>query len=164
MITAYLSLGSNMGNRQRNLEDALSLIKNYQGIKLEKISSFYETEPVGYVDQDWFLNAVVEIATDLTPQELLGVVGEIEEELGRVRTIRWGPRTIDVDILFYGGKMVVEENLEIPHPRIQERAFVLKPLGELAPYLIHPYYGQTVEELLGNLADAEEVKIYRPKE
>lgn len=164
MITAYLSLGSNLGNRQENLEKAIQLIKEKQEIQLGQVSSFYETEPVGYVDQDWFLNAVIEISTSLSPQELLGVAGEVENQLARVRTIRWGPRTIDVDILFYGEQMVVEENLEIPHPRIQERAFVLKPLAEIAPDLIHPYYGQTIEDLLENLADAEEVKIYQPRE
>lgn len=164
MITAYLSLGSNLGDRQANLEKAIELIKGHQGIQLEQVSSLYETEPVGYEDQDWFVNAVVEIATTLSPQELLGAAAEVENQLGRVRTIRWGPRTVDVDILFYGNHLVVEENLEIPHPRIQERAFVLKPLAEIAPDFVHPYYGQTAEDLLENLTDAEEVKIYHCKE
>lgn len=164
MVTAYLSLGSNMGNRQENLVQGLEFLKNCSGIDLVKVSSFYETEPVGYEDQDWFLNAVAEIATNLSPQELLGVVAEVEKELGRVRTIRWGPRTLDVDILFYGQELIVEENLEVPHPRIQERAFVLQPLAEIAPDLIHPYYGQTIEEMLENLAEPETVKVYQPKE
>jgi len=164
LVTAYLSLGSNMGNRQENLVQGLEFLKNCSGIDLVKVSSFYETEPVGYEDQDWFLNAVAEIATNLSPQELLGVVAEVEKELGRVRTIRWGPRTLDVDILFYGQELIVEENLEVPHPRIQERAFVLQPLAEIAPDLIHPYYGQTIEEMLENLAEPETVKVYQPKE
>jgi len=164
MITAYLSLGSNLGDRQGNMEKALGLLREKEGIQLERVSSFYETEPVGYGDQDWFLNGVAKVSTSLTPRELLTLVGEIEQALGRVRTIRWGPRTIDLDILFYGDQMIVEENLEIPHPRLGERAFVLKPLVELAPDLVHPYYGQTVEELLANLIETEEVKIYQPKE
>lgn len=164
MVSAYLSLGSNLGNRLDNLKKALDLLNSHEGIEIKQVSSFYETEPVGYEEQDWFLNSVVEITTTLTPQELLKTVGWVEGELGRVRTIRWGPRTVDVDILFYGDQLVAEENLEIPHPRIQERAFVLKPLAEIVPDLVHPYYGQTVEELLENLVEPQGIKLYQIKE
>jgi len=160
MVIAYLSLGSNMGDRENNLKEALALLQKQDNLEVKKISSFYETEPVGYENQDWFLNAVVEVETTLLPQQLLAVANEVENNLGRVRTIRWGPRTLDMDILFYADRLIVEENLEIPHPRLQERAFVLKPLVEINPCLLHPYYGQTVEEILENLPNHEEVRIY----
>jgi len=131
MTIAYLGLGSNIGERQEYLNKAIILLDNNEQIIVQKVSSFYDTEPVGYAEQDNFLNAVVEIKTTLEPLELIRVCQQIEAELGRVRTIRWGPRTIDIDILLYGKQEINEEDLIIPHPRMYERDFVMKPLKEL---------------------------------
>jgi 2-amino-4-hydroxy-6-hydroxymethyldihydropteridine diphosphokinase len=145
--TAYLSLGSNIGDRKRNLREAVDRL-NAAGIKVLRLSPIYETEPVDYTDQRWFLNLVVEAETDLFPMQLLARIARIERALGRTRTTLKGPRTIDIDILFYGGAQVRTPTLEIPHPRMTERRFVLAPLADLAPGLRHPASHKTVRELL----------------
>lgn len=136
MANAFLGLGSNLGDKRDYLEKALEKLKNHPSIDVLKISSFYETEPVGYKAQDWFLNIVVKIATSLTPLELLDFCQSIEKDLLRKRDIRWGPRTIDVDILLYENYSCQSDKLTIPHPRMMERAFVLVPLEEIEPDLI----------------------------
>jgi 2-amino-4-hydroxy-6-hydroxymethyldihydropteridine diphosphokinase len=128
---AYLGLGSNMGDRLSYLHKAVFLLNEHPAIKVEKVSSVYETDPVGYTEQDQFLNIAVKISTNLHPEELLRTVQSIELELGRKREIRWGPRTIDLDILLYNHENIEAENLIIPHPRMYERAFVLAPLAEI---------------------------------
>jgi 2-amino-4-hydroxy-6-hydroxymethyldihydropteridine diphosphokinase len=128
----YLSLGTNMGDREENLKAAIELLRRKAGIFVQKISPVYETAPVGYVDQPSFLNIAIYARTTLTPFELLEACQSIENELGRVRTIRWGPRTIDLDILLYNNDNIETENLIIPHPRMFERAFVLVPLKDVA--------------------------------
>ncbi|WP_028400946.1 2-amino-4-hydroxy-6-hydroxymethyldihydropteridine diphosphokinase [Ectobacillus panaciterrae] len=128
---AYLGLGSNMGDRSAYLHQAVSLLNEQTAIKVEKVSSIYETDPVGYTDQDRFLNIAVKISTNLQPEELLQIMQSIEYELGRKREVRWGPRTIDLDILLYNHENIVTESLIIPHPRMYERAFVLAPLSEI---------------------------------
>lgn len=128
---AYLGLGSNMGDRSAYLHQAVSLLNEQTAIKVEKVSSIYETDPVGYTDQDRFLNIAVKISTNLQPEELLQIMQSIEYELGRKREVRWGPRTIDLDILLYNHENIVTESLIIPHPRMYERAFVLAPLFEI---------------------------------
>lgn len=133
MSKAYLGLGSNIGNKKENIDNSIDMIKNHRLIDLKKVSSYYETEPVGYHEQDWFLNVVLEIDSKLTPYELLEFCGLIEEKLKRKRIIRWGPRTIDVDILLYEGFVSTDEKLTVPHPRMTERAFVMVPLYEIAP-------------------------------
>lgn len=133
MFKAYMGLGSNIGNKKENIDNAVDMIRNHKLIELKKVSSYYETEPVGYQDQDWFLNVVLEIDTKLKPYELLEFCRLIEEKLKRKRIIRWGPRTIDVDILLYEGFKSKDEKLTIPHPRMTERAFVMIPLYEIAP-------------------------------
>lgn len=138
MNIAYLSLGSNIGNRLDYLRKSVQLLQKTGSIRVNKVSSIYETDPVGYVDQAAFLNIVVEIQTQLTPHELLKKCNEIEEELGRTREVRWGPRTVDLDILLYNEENVKTENLIIPHPRMTERGFVLVPLVELNPDLVEP--------------------------
>ena len=138
MPVAYLGLGSNLGNRKANLDQAVELLKAHPGIQINKVSSYYETEPVGYTDQPDFLNAAVEIETELSPRELLNTVLDIENKMGRKRTIRWGPRVIDIDILLYGTGQIEEEGLQIPHPRMMERRFVIEPLSEIAPELKLP--------------------------
>lgn len=130
-VTAYLALGSNLGQPIRQLEEAVTLIHNTPGIQLQKLSSVYRSEPVGYTDQPDFYNMVVEIETTLSAKELLLQCQQVEEALNRVRIIRFGPRTIDVDILFYGQLVIQDEDLEVPHPRMQDRSFVLVPLAEI---------------------------------
>jgi len=145
--TVYLALGSNMGNRESNLRAAI-LSFSTAGITVLRESPVYETEPVGFADQRWFLNMVVESETTLFPMQLLTRIGKIERALGRVRTVPNGPRTIDIDILLYANAVVRTPRLEIPHPRMHERRFVLAPLADLAPALRHPVLRQTVRQLL----------------
>jgi 2-amino-4-hydroxy-6-hydroxymethyldihydropteridine diphosphokinase len=143
----YLSLGSNIGDRERNLRLAVERLAS-QDVRLLHTSRIYETEPVDYKSQAWFLNQVVEAETALFPMQLLTRIGRVERELGRTRTVRNGPRTIDIDILFYASAVVETQRLEIPHPRIAERRFVLAPLAELAPDLRHPVTHRSVRQML----------------
>lgn len=150
-IKSYIGIGSNLGDRRKKIQLALKVLKEKKDIIVEKVSPFYETLPVGGPPQGKFLNGVIEISTTLTPRELLEVLQEIEKALGRVRKERWGPRTIDLDILFYGDLIVNEERLIIPHPLMHKREFVLKPLLRIAPNLIHPVLKKSVKELLDQL-------------
>ena len=147
MKRVYLSLGSNIGNREGNLRKAVERLAA-QEIRVLHTSRIYETEPVDYKEQAWFLNQVVEAETALFPMQLLTRIGRVERELGRRRTVRNGPRTIDIDILFYGLATVETARLEIPHPRIAQRRFVLAPLAELAPDLRHPVTHRSVRQML----------------
>ena len=158
MATSYLSLGSNLGDRETNIASALKILG--QKVRISKVSSLYETEPVGYKDQPWFLNCVCSVETELSPQALLKFAKAIERKLGRKRTIRFGPRVIDIDILFYDGLILDSSDLVIPHPRLAERAFVLVPLKEIAPNLAHPLSGLTIKELLERAEKSEEVSLY----
>lgn len=130
-IIAYVALGSNIDNREHYLQGAIAALNEESGIKVTGQSSIYETEPVGYVDQSAFLNMVVQIHTDLPPEALLVTLLAIENRLGRTRDLRWGPRTIDLDLLLYGDHRLTTPDLIIPHPRMHERAFVLVPLSEV---------------------------------
>ncbi|ACV39139.1 2-amino-4-hydroxy-6-hydroxymethyldihydropteridine diphosphokinase [Leptotrichia buccalis] len=127
----YLSLGSNIGNRQEYIESAIELVGKTEGIKILKKSGLYETSPVGYVEQDLFLNAVIKIETDFSAREILKIINKIENELDRKREIRWGPRTIDIDILIFSDKKINETDLIIPHKEMLNRLFVLVPLIEI---------------------------------
>lgn len=149
MKTVYLALGSNIGSRESNLRAAIEGMPS-AGIRVLRQSPVYETEPVGYTAQRWFLNMVVEAETALFPMQLLNRTGKIERALGRVRTIPNGPRTIDIDILLYGTAVVRTPRLEIPHPRLHERRFVLAPLADLAPDLRHPVNRKTVRQMLND--------------
>ncbi|TCT13973.1 2-amino-4-hydroxy-6-hydroxymethyldihydropteridine diphosphokinase [Natranaerovirga pectinivora] len=131
MAKVYLGLGSNIGDKEQNLKQAIKLLQEHKQIKLMKKSSIYVTDPVGYTDQDVFYNQVIEVESDLEPYDLLAYVNEVEEILKRKRLIRWGPRTIDIDILLYDEYISQDEKLTIPHPRMTERAFVMVPLFEL---------------------------------
>ncbi|HZW82711.1 MAG TPA: 2-amino-4-hydroxy-6-hydroxymethyldihydropteridine diphosphokinase [Candidatus Deferrimicrobium sp.] len=134
-VKAYIGLGSNMGNREENLIAAMTALQLDGDIVVKRTSSLYLTEPVGYLEQDSFINAVAEITTNLQAYELLSVLQKVEEKLLRERIIHWGPRTIDLDILIYGEENIVTSTLTVPHPRAIERAFVLRPLAELDPQL-----------------------------
>jgi 2-amino-4-hydroxy-6-hydroxymethyldihydropteridine diphosphokinase len=143
----YLSLGSNIGDRRANLRSAIARLEA-PDLRILRISPVYETEPVDYVNQEWFLNLAVEAETELPPMELLARAQEIEAAMGRVRAVPKGPRTIDIDILLYANEVVHNAELEIPHPRMSERRFVLAPLADLAPDLRHPVTQRTVREML----------------
>ena len=155
LVTVYLGLGSNMGNRQTNLDSALEFLS--QRLQLRKVSSLYDTEPVGNTEQPRFLNMVCQVNTRLAPEELLTLAKGIELKLGRVSGKSNAPRPIDIDILFYGDQVVNTKKLVIPHPRITERAFVLVPLDEIAPDFVHPVSGKTVRELLQDVTEKQGV-------
>jgi 2-amino-4-hydroxy-6-hydroxymethyldihydropteridine diphosphokinase len=143
----YLGFGSNIGDREENIRRAIEILQA-EGVKLLRLSSFYETEPIGFEKQRWFLNAAGEFETDLFPRQLLHRMQRIERELGRRRAVVNGPRTIDIDILLFGESVMKTGELEIPHPRFRERRFVLAPLAELNPDLRDPVSRRTMAELL----------------
>ncbi|TFE01944.1 2-amino-4-hydroxy-6-hydroxymethyldihydropteridine diphosphokinase [Jeotgalibacillus sp. R-1-5s-1] len=158
---AYVSLGSNIGDSLSNLQQAIRLLDETAGVKVKSVSSVYETDPVGYEDQQVFLNIAAGVETNLSPDELLVRCLEIEQTLGRERVIRWGPRAIDLDVLLYDDEQLETERLTIPHPRMHERSFVLVPLLELNPSLIHPVLHQPFSELL---TDTSGVRLFKETE
>lgn len=141
MATAFLGIGSNLGDREGHLRRALDLLAAEEGIEVVAVSTLRETEPVGPVEQGPFLNGAVQVSTELPPRELLERLLDVEQRLGRVRSERFGPRTIDLDLLVYGDEVVDEPGLMLPHPRLHERRFALEPLAELAPGLVLPGRG-----------------------
>ncbi len=161
LITAFIGIGTNIGDRRKQIEEAMRLLDTPPKIKIVKSSALYVTEPMGYVGQDWFLNCVVEINTTLLPHELLYHCQAIEDRMGRTRTMMWGPRSIDLDILLYNDETIADDELVIPHPNMHKRRFVLVPLVEIAPDIIHPTLNKTVTDLLKNLKDAHKVDLYR---
>jgi len=154
LVTVYLGLGSNLGNRQDNLKEALGFLS--QRMRVEKASSVYDTEPIGNIDQPRFLNMVCQVYTRLAPKELLILAKGIESKLGRVGKSD-NPRPIDIDILFYGDQIIETPELVIPHPRLAKRAFVLVPLAEIAPTLRHPSSGKTIQEILQRATETQSV-------
>ena len=150
MSTAFIGIGSNLGNREGNCLRATGLLGT-KGLRVEKQSSLYETAPWGEKNQPLFLNMAVEIQTDCTPEELLRLLKEIESELGREKTYKWGPRVIDLDILLFDNLIMNRHDLCIPHPLLHKRDFVLKPLAELAPDMLHPVLNVSIGELLQQL-------------
>jgi 2-amino-4-hydroxy-6-hydroxymethyldihydropteridine diphosphokinase len=161
MKTVYLSVGSNLGDRENNLSRAMEEIEE-RGVKIVRRSSIYETEPVEIREQGWFLNAAVEAETDLMPQQLMSALLEIEGELGRRRRVKYGPRVIDLDILLFGSSIVKTPELVIPHPKMAERRFVLVPLAEIAPQAQHPVLRRSIAELLAECPDQSEVRRWAP--
>ncbi|HLD22231.1 MAG TPA: 2-amino-4-hydroxy-6-hydroxymethyldihydropteridine diphosphokinase [Patescibacteria group bacterium] len=151
MSTVYIALGSNLGEREKYLQQAIEALKKLGSVAA--VSSFYDTEPVGYTNQPNFLNAAIKLETTVSPQELIQKTIQIEKEQGRVRDPQNqnGPRTIDIDILLYDDLIISEPQLTIPHPRMHERKFVLEPLAEIAPGAVHPVLHKTISELLDTL-------------
>ena len=156
MTDVYLGVGSNLGDKQGNIRKALDLLQ--EKCEVRAVSSLYNTEPVGFADQDWFLNGAVKIETELAPGELRFFLRSIEERLGKKNIRKNGPRTIDLDILFYGNRTIDEVGLTIPHPRLHERLFVLAPLEEICPDFVHPLLNRSVRELKSRLKDKHKVK------
>lgn len=158
MVTAYLALGSNLGDREAMLRGAREALNNSPRVRVEASSPLYETDPVGGPSQQPpYLNAVLQVVTDLPAEALLRRCLEVEDRFGRLRQERWGARTLDVDVLFYGRKICRRPDLVLPHPRLHHRRFVLAPLADLAPELVHPVLGLTVCDLLARLPDGDGV-------
>jgi len=151
--SVFLGLGSNLGDRHRYLQRAADELKRLKGVKVVWTSSIYETEPYGNKEQGKFLNACAELETSLQPRELFDAVKEIERVIGRTPSEHWGPREIDIDVLVYDGLVFEDDQVIVPHPELSERRFVLVPLREIAPDLVHPVNGMTVEELAAGCAD-----------
>ncbi len=152
MSIAYIGIGSNLGNREENCRKAITLLTG-KSIKILKCSSLYETEPWGVKEQPEFINMAVEIETHMEPLELLRAIKEIENGMGRREGLRWGPRVMDLDILLYDDLILRTQELEIPHPRLRDREFVLKPLSEIAPDKIHPLFKKSIKNLLSELSE-----------
>jgi len=157
--TVYLSLGSNLGERAGNLRAAIATLAGV-GVRVTKVSSLYETEPVDYLEQPWFLNCVVEAETSLPPLDLLHALRGIEARLGSQKEFAKGPRLLDMDILLYGEETIESRQLQIPHPRMLRRNFVLAPLAEIAPKLKHPSWAANATELFANSTDTSRVKRF----
>jgi 2-amino-4-hydroxy-6-hydroxymethyldihydropteridine diphosphokinase len=155
---AYIGIGSNIGDKVEQCEKAISEIIKVDRHKLLAKSSLFKTRPIGYTSQEWFVNGVIKIETDLEPLDLLRSLKAIESRLGRLETFRWGPRTIDLDILFFDEEEIKMEELQIPHPRLHGRQSVLIPLAELDRSLVHPVLKRTVGELLENLKEDQGVE------
>jgi 2-amino-4-hydroxy-6-hydroxymethyldihydropteridine diphosphokinase len=156
--TVYLSLGSNLGERAKNLQDAVAALRN-AGVQVVRTSSLYETEPVDYLDQPWFLNCAVEAETELAALELLHTLRAIEAQMGSKKLIAKGPRLIDIDILLYGNEVIDTPELQIPHPRMHLRRFVLQPQAEIAPNIQHPVLHLSISDLLARTPDKSAVRV-----
>jgi 2-amino-4-hydroxy-6-hydroxymethyldihydropteridine diphosphokinase len=161
MKRVYIGLGSNVEDRIEGIRTASQRLRNSKGLKNIRCSSLYRTEPIGYEDQDWFVNAVVEAQTALAPLQLLDLLQSIEAKMERSTAFKWGPRNIDLDILFFGDRVIEEPDLTVPHPLVIERRFVLEPLSELAPEGVHPLQNKTFQELLDELGKAQGVEKMR---
>ena len=145
--TAFIGIGSNLGSPLENCQQSIAMLEEHPQIEVTARSSFYETEPVGRTDQNWFLNAVVKVTTELEPNLLLEALLAIEDSMGRIRNEKWGPRIIDLDLLLYEVRVLKNSRLEIPHPEMTQRRFVLAPLAELAPDLVHPLENKSIQQL-----------------
>ncbi len=157
-MNAFIGLGSNLGDKKKNIDTALKHINKIKGVKIEKKSSLYNTSPVGYLEQDDFINMVCMINTDLSPKNLLNELQQIEKYMGRGKNIKWGPRIIDLDILLYDDRVLNSETLQIPHKYMHERKFVLEPLTEIAQDIMHPVFKKNVVQLLEESESKEIIK------
>lgn len=156
MSVSYIGIGSNLGNRHKNCLHAIELLEE-RGVLVQKRSSLYETVPWGVKDQPSFINMVVQIETTLKPDELLRLLKDIEKEIGRQDSIHWGPRIIDLDILLFNTLVLNEKKLQIPHPYLHEREFVLRPLNEIAPDVIHPVFHMSIDKLTQKMLGGRDV-------
>ena len=154
--TAFIALGSNIGDREEHLRFAVSELTKTRGCRVLRVSKFVNTEPYGGIDQGDFLNGCLELETLLSPHDLLKALHEIEQKTGRERDVRWGPRTLDLDIIFYDDAVISDDTLRVPHVEMHKRDFVLIPLSEIAPNVVHPVFRKTAAELLGELGDMRE--------
>jgi 2-amino-4-hydroxy-6-hydroxymethyldihydropteridine diphosphokinase len=161
-IFCYIGVGSNLGDSLQNCKDAVENFSRVNEIQVTGMSSFYKSEPLGIENQNWFVNAVIEIKTTLAAHALLDVLQNIENVMGRVREIKGGPRIIDLDLLFYGQDVIDEADLKVPHPEIHQRRFVLEPLSEIASYFIHPAFGVSVRGLKNRLHDQKIIEYISP--
>lgn len=161
LTIAYLFAGSNLGDRKANLERAFASLDE-AGATPKRVSSYFETEPVGFRDQAWFLNVAIEVETRFTPSELLETCLAIESAQGRVRTFQDAPRILDLDILLYGDMVINDRRLVVPHPRMEQRRFVLEPLAQIAPDVPHPVLKKSIRSLLESCPDSSMVRLYSP--
>lgn len=151
--TAYIAVGANMGAKEETIKEALNQIEEMKDCKITKTSNFYKTKPVGYEEQDEFVNAVFEIKTLKTPSELMDMLLEVEADFKRERIIRWGPRTLDLDVIFYEDMISYDEHILLPHPRAHERQFVMKPMCDINPYFIHPVSRKRIIDISSELGE-----------
>jgi len=156
-MLAYIGIGSNLGEKVENCRRAIEAIGSDARNRVVGCSRLFRTEPVGKKDQEWFINGVAAVETAMSPRELLEFLLSVEKKMGRNRIERWGPRIIDLDILFFGDRVLNEKGLQIPHPRLHERRFVMVPLKDIAPDLVHPIFQRTVSQILGELNATDEV-------
>ncbi|MBW2596248.1 MAG: 2-amino-4-hydroxy-6-hydroxymethyldihydropteridine diphosphokinase [Deltaproteobacteria bacterium] len=157
-VICFLGIGSNIGDAAANCAAAVKRISDVDGVRVLRCSSLYETEPVGFEEQDWFVNGVIEIRTMLGPRALMNAMQGVEDEMGRNRGEKWGPRIIDIDILLYWQAVIKEEGLAIPHAELHKRRFALVPLNEIASCAIHPSFGVSIKGLLDRLQDKNKVE------
>lgn len=160
-VICFIGIGSNMSDPAHRCLEAVNRISLLPDVKVLRRSSLYRTEPVGFLEQEWFFNAVIEIRTVLAARELAAAMQSVEEGMGRERGLKWGPRVIDLDILLYGQDVIRDGDLVIPHPEFHKRRFVLVPLCEIASYAIHPAFGVSIRGLMERLQDSSVVELYR---
>jgi 2-amino-4-hydroxy-6-hydroxymethyldihydropteridine diphosphokinase len=158
-VISFIGLGSNLGNPLDRCREGIEYLKTIRESQVLRRSSFYRTEPVGFFDQEWFVNAVIELRTTLSARELIQELQSIERLMGRQKPVKWGPRIIDLDILLYGQEVIQTDGLIVPHPELHKRRFVVEPLYEIAPYAIHPAFGVSVAGLRERLSDENKVEI-----
>jgi len=159
-VVAYIGIGANIGSPVEQCQDAVRRLRAIPGITALRTSSLYRTEPVGPEEQEWFINAVAELRTEILPRKLFEILKTIEKLMGRTDGVRWGPRVIDLDLLLYGQAVIEEEGLIVPHPELHKRRFVLEPLCEIASYTIHPLFNVSARGLLDRLPEKGRVELH----